>query len=51
MLEFNELLKPSQGRMGVVVTFMAVLELTRQQRIHIIGSGIEAPLSVQGAQA
>ncbi|MGY5394773.1 segregation and condensation protein A [Acinetobacter sp. NigerLNRRAM0016] len=51
VLEFNELLKPSQGRMGVVVTFMAVLELTRQQRIHIIGSGIEAPLSVQGAQA
>lgn len=51
VLEFNQLLKPSQGRMGVVVTFMAVLELTRQQRIQIIGSGIEAPLSVQGAQA
>ena len=49
ILDFIELLKPSQGRMGVVVTFMAVLELTRQQRIQIIGSGLEAPLSVQGA--
>ena len=49
VLDFIELLKPSQGRMGVVVTFMAVLELTRQQRIQIVGSGIEAPLSVQGA--
>ncbi|EXB87562.1 scpA/B domain protein [Acinetobacter sp. 272263] len=37
--------------MGMVVTFMAVLELTRQQRIHIIHSGIEVPLTIQGAVA
>ena len=51
VLSFDHLLKPSQGRMGVVVTFMAVLELTRQQKIQIIASGIEAPLAIQGAQA
>jgi len=50
-LSFDELLKPSQGKMGMVVTFMAVLELTRQQRIQIIHSGIEAPLTIQGAVA
>ncbi|WP_089606271.1 segregation and condensation protein A [Acinetobacter piscicola] len=51
VLNFQELLKPSQGRMGMVVTFMAVLELTRQQKIQIISSGIEAPLSIQGVYA
>src|SRR5690606_6024816 len=40
VLSFADLLKPSQGRMGMVVTFMAVLELTRQQRIQIIATGI-----------
>ena len=51
VLSFETLLKPSQGRMGLVVTFMAILELTRQQKLCIISSGIEAPLSIQGAQA
>ena len=46
-LSFIELLNPKQGRMGMVVTFMAVLELTRQQKIQIILTGIEAPLTVQ----
>ncbi|MBI0422861.1 MULTISPECIES: segregation and condensation protein A [Acinetobacter] len=49
VLSFKELLNPLQGRMGMVVTFMAVLELTRQQRIKIIASGIEAPLAIQGS--
>ncbi|RKG32064.1 segregation and condensation protein A [Acinetobacter tianfuensis] len=51
VLEFEALLKPEQGRMGMVVTFMAILELTRQQKVQIIASGIEAPLAIQGAQA
>ena len=51
VLNFQELLKPSQGRMGMVVTFMAILELTRQQKVQIISSGVEAPLSIQGAHA
>lgn len=51
VLVFADLLKPGQGRMGMVVTFMAVLELTRQQKIQIIATGIEAPLAIQGASA
>ena len=50
-LSFIELLNPKQGRMGMVVTFMAVLELTRQQKIQIIHTGIESPLTVQGIAA
>ena len=49
VLNFEDLLKPSQGRMGMVVTFMAILELTRQQKINIIATGVEAPLAIQGA--
>lgn len=51
VLSFEKLLRPSQGRMGLVVTFMAVLELTRQQKVHIVASGIEAPLMIQGMTA
>lgn len=51
VLHFEALLKPSQGRMGMVVTFMAILELTRQQKVAIIASGIEAPLAIQGVAA
>ena len=50
VLVFEELLNPVQGRMGMVVTFMAVLELTRQQIIRIVSAGIDAPLAIQGAQ-
>jgi len=51
ILNFQALLKPSQGRMGMVVTFMAILELTRQQKVNIIATGIEAPLAIQGVLA
>lgn len=50
ILSFDMLLKPSQGRLGMVVTFMAILELTRQHKVQIISSGIEAPLAIQGTQ-
>lgn len=49
ILHFQDLLKPSQGRLGMVVTFMAILELTRQQKVSIVASGIEAPLAIQGS--
>ncbi|AWL29747.1 segregation/condensation protein A [Acinetobacter defluvii] len=51
VLSFESLLLPTQGRMGMVVTFMAVLELTRQQKIQIISSGLDMPLAIQGAAA
>lgn len=50
VLSFETLLKPHQGRMGLVVTFMAILELTRQQKVQIISSGLETPLAIQGAR-
>ena len=49
ILGFKDLLRPSQGRMGLIVTFMAVLELTRQKKIYILSSGVDAPLTIQGA--
>ena len=49
ILGFKDLLRPSQGRMGLIVTFMAVLELTRQNKIYILSSGVDAPLTIQGA--
>lgn len=48
VLSFHELINPSQGRMGIVVTFVAVLELTRQQQIDIVHDGSECQLSIQG---
>jgi segregation and condensation protein A len=51
VLNFSTLLKPSQGKMGMVVTFMAILELTRQQKVQIVATGIEAPLAIQGVAA
>ena len=48
VLNFQDLLRPSQGRMGMVVTFMAILELTRQQKVQIVANGIESPLAIQG---
>lgn len=51
VLSFDCLLKPTQGRMGMVVTFIAILELTRQQKVNIVSTGIEAPLAIQGVFA
>lgn len=47
-ISFQSLLKPSQGRMGVVVTFMAILELTRQQKLSIVADGQQNMLCVKG---
>ena len=48
ILSFADLLNPSQGRMGMVVTFIAVLELVKQQHVQIIHDGVHQPLSIQG---
>ena len=50
-LSFIHLLNPTTRSHGHGGDFMAVLELTRQQKIQIIHSGIEAPLTVQGIAA
>jgi segregation and condensation protein A len=40
-IRFDHLLVRSQGRMGIVVTFMAILELLRQQEIEIVDDGLQ----------
>ena len=45
---FNQLIEPSQGRLGMAVTFMAILELTRQQKVQIVHDGLEQTLTIQG---
>lgn len=49
-LSFYELLNAKQGKIGIVVTFMAILELTRQQEIQIIHDGSEQLLTIQSYQ-
>lgn len=51
VLHFEQLLRPQQGKMGMVVTFMAILELTRQQQAQVISDGIDAPLAIQKVAA
>ncbi len=51
-VEFVRLFRPEEGRMGVTVTFMAILELVREGLIDIVQSEPYAPLHVRaGAPA
>ncbi|MEO0574778.1 MAG: segregation/condensation protein A [Pseudomonadota bacterium] len=46
--EFSELFDPQEGRMGVAVTFIAILELLKEQLIEVVQSGGFAPIHVRG---
>ena len=48
VLGFEDILLPRQGRMGLVVSFMAILELTRQQKLQIVQDGATSSLQIQG---
>jgi segregation and condensation protein A len=49
-VEFVNLFKPEEGRMGVTVTFVAILELVREGLIDIVQTEAYAPLHVRSAQ-
>src|SRR4029434_10942871 len=49
-VEFVRLFRPEEGRMGVTVTFVAILELVREGLIDIVQTEAYAPLHVRGAQ-
>src|SRR6186713_3507807 len=49
-VEFVNLFRPEEGRMGVTVTFVAILELVREGLIDIVQTEAYAPLHVRGAQ-
>jgi segregation and condensation protein A len=46
-MPFKRLLERSEGKMGVVVTFIAMLELLKQSAIEIVQNGAYAPLHVK----
>jgi segregation and condensation protein A len=48
---FGELFDPEEGRMGVAVTFLAVLELLREAVIEVVQSDEFAPLHVRAASS
>jgi segregation and condensation protein A len=48
-VEFVELFRPQEGRMGVTVTFVAILELMREGLIDIVQAEPFAPLHVRAA--
>ena len=48
-LPFMQLFRPEEGRMGVTVTFVAILELMREGLIDIVQTEPYAPLHVRAA--
>jgi segregation and condensation protein A len=46
-VEFARLFRPEEGRMGVTVTFIAILELTREGMIEIVQAEAYAPIHVR----
>jgi segregation and condensation protein A len=48
-VEFVRLFRPSEGRMGVTVTFVAILELVREGLIDIVQAEPFAPLHVRAS--
>src|SRR5512138_1621049 len=48
-MSFTQLFRPEEGRMGVTMTFIAVLELMREGLIEIVQSEPFAPLHVRRA--
>jgi segregation and condensation protein A len=46
---FGSLFDPEEGRMGVAVTFIAILELLREALIEVVQSDDYAPLHIRAA--
>jgi segregation and condensation protein A len=44
---FYELFSVKEGRLGVVVTFMAILELLKQKMIELVQDSVFAPIYVR----
>lgn len=48
---FGELFEPGEGRLGVVVTFLALLELLKEDLVELVQSEPLAPIYVRAATA
>lgn len=49
--DFSSLFKVEEGRMGVVVTFLAILELIKESLIEIVQAEPYAPIHIKAASA
>jgi segregation and condensation protein A len=49
-VEFTRLFKPEEGRMGVTVTFIAILELVREGLLDLVQTEAYGPLHVRAGQ-
>jgi segregation and condensation protein A len=49
--DFSVMFDPEEGRMGVTVTFLAVLELVKEALIDIVQAVPFGPILVRAAQA
>ena len=50
-VEFKSLFRPEEGRMGVTVTFVAILELMREGLLDLVQTEVYGPLHVRSSQA
>ncbi len=50
-VEFTSLFDFSEGRMGVVVTFLAILELVKESLLEIVQSELYAPIHIKAKSA
>ena len=50
-VEFVKLFDPQEGRMGVTVTFLAILELVKESLLDIVQPEPFAPIVVRGARS
>jgi segregation and condensation protein A len=48
-LRFEQLFEPAEGRMGLVVTFVAILELVRERTLVLVQNEALAPIHVRAA--
>ncbi len=48
---FSDLFNPAEGRMGVTVTFLAILELLRESLIEVVQAEAYSPIHVRAAGA
>ncbi len=50
-VDFSSLFDPAEGRMGVTVTFLAILELLKEALINVVQSEAYGPIHVRAAQS
>lgn len=49
--DFSDLFDPEEGRMGVAVTFIAILELLKESVIEVVQADIYQPLHIRAASS